>query len=69
MGDCFLTKYVVAFAAIVGLLLSSLLAQDLPKSDDEPDDLMPCSILYWGLCVVKLRPPRWPAKTLCSSPI
>jgi hypothetical protein len=41
MGDCFLTKYVVAFAAIVGLALSSLLAQDLPKSDDESFDIEP----------------------------
>ena len=41
MGDCFLTKYVVAFAAIVALPLSSLLAQDLPKSDDESFDIEP----------------------------
>jgi hypothetical protein len=41
MGDCFLTKYVVAFAAIAGLLLSSLLAQDLPKSDDDSFDVEP----------------------------
>jgi len=35
------TKFVVAFAAIVSLPLSSLLAQDLPKSGDESFDVEP----------------------------
>ena len=39
MGDCLLTKCVVAYVAI--LSLSSLLAQEVPKSDDESFDIEP----------------------------
>ena len=41
MGDCLLTKCVVAYVAIVSLSLSSLLAQETPKSDDESFDIEP----------------------------
>jgi hypothetical protein len=41
MGDCLLTKRVVAYVAIVSLSLSSLLAQEVPKSDDESVDIEP----------------------------
>ena len=41
MGDCLLTKWVVAYFAIVSLSLSSLLAQEVPKSDDESVDIEP----------------------------
>src|ERR1700750_2050527 len=39
MRDCW--KCVVAYFAIVGLSLSSLLAQEVPKSDDESFDIEP----------------------------
>ena len=39
MRDCW--KCVVAYFAIVGLSVSSLLAQELPKSDDESFDIEP----------------------------
>src|SRR5438552_16475421 len=41
MRDCLLTKCVVAYFAIVSLSLSSLLAQEVPKSDDESFDIEP----------------------------
>src|SRR5437764_13018790 len=41
MRDCLLTKCVVAYVAIVSLSLSSLLAQEVPKSDDESFDIEP----------------------------
>ena len=41
MCDCLLTKCVVAYFAIVSLSLSSLLAQEVPKSDDESFDIEP----------------------------
>ena len=41
MRDCLLTKCVVAYFAIVNLSLSSLLAQEVPKSDDESFDIEP----------------------------
>ena len=41
MRDCLLTKCVVAYMAIVSLSLSSLLAQEVPKSDDESFDIEP----------------------------
>src|SRR5438477_7096964 len=41
MRDCLLTKCVVAYFAIVSLSLSSLLAQEGPKSDDESFDIEP----------------------------
>jgi hypothetical protein len=41
MRDCLLTKCVVAYIAIVSLSLSSLLAQEVPKSDDESFDIEP----------------------------
>ena len=41
MPDCLLTKCVVAHFAIVSLSLSSLLAQQAPKSDDESFDIEP----------------------------
>ena len=41
MGDCVHTKCVVAYVAIVSLSLSSLLAQEVPKSDDESFDIEP----------------------------
>src|SRR5439155_21314135 len=41
MRDCLLTKCVVAYVAIVSLSLSSLLAQEVPKSDDESYDIEP----------------------------
>jgi hypothetical protein len=41
MRDCLLTKCVVAYVAIASLSLSSLLAQEVPKSDDESFDIEP----------------------------
>src|SRR5438034_10689586 len=41
MRDCLLTKCVMAYVAIVSLSLSSLLAQEVPKSDDESLDIEP----------------------------
>ena len=41
MRDCLLMKCVVAYVAIVSLSLSSLLAQEVPKSDDESFDIEP----------------------------
>jgi hypothetical protein len=41
MRDCLLTKCVAAYFAIVSLSLSSLLAQEVPKSDDESFDIEP----------------------------
>ena len=41
MRDCLLTKCVVAYFAIVSLSLSSLLAQEAPKSDDQSFDIEP----------------------------
>src|SRR5205809_8042180 len=41
MRDCLLTKCVVAYVAIVSLSPSSLLAQEVPKSDDESFDIEP----------------------------
>src|SRR6266487_3856907 len=41
MRDCLLTKCVVAYVAIVSLSLSSLLAQEVSKSDDESFDIEP----------------------------
>ena len=41
MRDCLLTKCVLAYVAIVSLSLSSLLAQEVPKSDDESFDIEP----------------------------
>ena len=41
MRDCLLRKCVVAYVAIVSLSLSSLLAQEAPKSDDESFDIEP----------------------------
>ena len=41
MRDCLLTKCAVAYVAIVNLSLSSLLAQEVPKSDDESFDIEP----------------------------
>jgi len=41
MRDCLLTKCVVAYVAIISLSLSSLLAQEVPKSDDESFDIEP----------------------------
>jgi hypothetical protein len=41
MRDCLLTKCLVAYFAIVSLSLSSLLAQEVPKSDDESFDIEP----------------------------
>ena len=41
MCDCRLTKCVLAFATVISLALSSLLAQDLPKSDDDSFDVEP----------------------------
>ena len=41
MRDCLLTKCVVAYVAIVSLSVSSLLAQEVPKSDDESFDIEP----------------------------
>src|SRR6476646_11242840 len=41
MCDCRLTKCVVAFATVVSLALTSLFAQDLPKSDDDSVDIEP----------------------------
>ena len=41
MRDCLLTKCVVAYFAIVSLSLSALLAQEVPKSDDESFDIEP----------------------------
>ena len=41
MRDCLLTKCVVAYVAIVSMSLSSLLAQEVPKSDDESFDIEP----------------------------
>jgi hypothetical protein len=41
MRDCLLTKCIVAYVAIVSLSLSSLLAQEAPKSDDESFDIEP----------------------------
>src|SRR5438874_12511016 len=41
MRDCLLAKCVVAYVAIVSLSLSSLLAQEVPKSDDESFDIEP----------------------------
>src|SRR5438046_8341530 len=41
MRDCLLTKCVVAYVTIVSLSLSSLLAQNVPKSDDESFDIEP----------------------------
>lgn len=41
MCDCRLTKCALALAAVVSLPLSSLLAQDLPKSDDDSFDIEP----------------------------
>ena len=41
MRDCLLMKCVVAYIAIVSLSLSSLLAQEVPKSDDESFDIEP----------------------------
>src|SRR5205809_378997 len=41
MRDCLLTKCVVAYFAIVSLSLNSLLAQEVPKSDDESFDIEP----------------------------
>jgi hypothetical protein len=51
MRDRLRTKFVVAFAAIVSLPLSSLLAQDLPKSGDDSIDIEPPLLI----------PPREPA--------
>ena len=41
MRDCLLTKCIVAYVAIVSLSLSSLLAQEAPKSNDESFDIEP----------------------------
>src|SRR5947207_12620205 len=41
MRDCLLTKCVAAYFAIVSLSLSSLFAQEVPKSDDESFDIEP----------------------------
>ena len=41
MRDCLLTKCVAAYFAIVSLSLSSLLAQEVPKSDDESVEVEP----------------------------
>jgi hypothetical protein len=41
MRDCLLTKCLVAYVAIVSLFLSLLLAEAVPKSDDESFDIEP----------------------------
>jgi len=41
MPDCLLIKFVVAYFAILRLSLSSLLAQEVPKSDEESFDVEP----------------------------
>src|SRR5436190_1380869 len=41
MRDCLLMKCVVAYFPIISLSLSSLLAQEVPKSDDESFDIEP----------------------------
>jgi hypothetical protein len=41
MRDCLLTKCVVAYVAIVSASLSSSLAQEVPKSNDESFDIEP----------------------------
>ena len=41
MCDRLLTKCVVVFVAVVSLPLSSLLAQEVPKSEDESFDIEP----------------------------
>src|SRR5437660_12359175 len=68
MRDCLLTKCVVAYVAIVSLSLSSLLAQEVPKSDDESFDIEPPLLVKpWepqpapddsGEGVVPLEPPK-----------
>ena len=68
MRDCLLTKCVVAYFAIVSLSLSSLLAQEVPKSDDESFDIEPPLLVKpWepqpapddsGEDAVSLEPPK-----------
>jgi hypothetical protein len=41
MRDCFLSKCIVAYAGILSLWLSWLLAQEVPKSGDESFDIEP----------------------------
>ena len=41
MRDCFLSKCIVAYLVIVSLSLNWLLAQEVPKSDDESFDIEP----------------------------
>ena len=71
MRDCLLTKCVVAYVAIVSLSLSSLLAQEVPKSDDESFDIEPPLLVKpWepqsapddsGEDAVPLEPPSSPS--------
>ena len=68
MRDCLLTKCVAAYFAIVSLSLSSLLAQEVPKSDDESFDIEPPLLVKpWeaqpapddsGEGAVQLEPPK-----------
>src|SRR5438067_7440030 len=59
MRDCLLTKCVVAYVAIVSLSLSSLLAQEVPKSDDESFDIEPPRTKSQSRSILPSSPRAW----------